>query len=128
MHLGYIIIYVTDVEATVAFYEKAFELPLNFLHESKQYADLKTGATKLAFVAESFIEENVMPFAKNSLVNKPAGFEIGLVVANVQEAYEKALKGGAVAVQAPQEKPWGQTIAYVRDMNGVLVELCTKMD
>jgi lactoylglutathione lyase len=127
MHLGYIIIYVANVKDTVAFYEKAFGLALNFLHESGDYADLNTGTTKLAFVSDSFAEENITSCYKNNLLNKPAGFEITLTVSNVQASYEKALQGGAVAVQEPQKKPWGQVIAYVRDNNGVLVELCTQM-
>jgi lactoylglutathione lyase len=28
---------------------------------------------------------------------------------------------------APTKKPWGQTVAYVRDLDGHLVELCTPM-
>lgn len=27
----------------------------------------------------------------------------------------------------PFEKPWGQTVGYVRDINGVLIELCSPM-
>lgn len=127
MYLGYVILYVANVEATIDFYEKAFGLPLNFLHESKDYADLNTGSTKLAFVSEAFAEQNITSCSKNSLANKPAGFELTLVVTDVAAAYKKALQAGALGVQEPQEKPWGQEVAYVRDMNGVLVELCTKM-
>ena len=34
---------------------------------------------------------------------------------------------GARLVQAPEQMPWGQTVAYVADINGALVELCTPM-
>ena len=39
----------------------------------------------------------------------------------------------AVAVRAvgyvePHAKPWGQVVAYVRDLNGFLVELCSAME
>jgi len=30
-------------------------------------------------------------------------------------------------VSEPETKPWGQTVAYVRDRNGFLVELCSPM-
>jgi hypothetical protein len=30
-------------------------------------------------------------------------------------------------VVEPVSKPWGQTVAYVRDLDGFLVELCTAM-
>ena len=50
MKLGYVIVYVADVAATVAFYERAFSLKRRFVHESGQYAEMETGATALAFV------------------------------------------------------------------------------
>jgi hypothetical protein len=30
-------------------------------------------------------------------------------------------------VQPPEQMPWGQTVAYVADLDGFLVELCTPM-
>lgn len=53
MKLGYIIIYVTDVAATVDFYERAFGLARQFVHESGLYAEMATGSTSLAFSSES---------------------------------------------------------------------------
>ena len=41
------------------------------------------------------------------------------------DATDKALSAGATKVTAPAKKPWGQTVGYVRDNNGFLVELCT---
>ena len=56
MKLGYTIIYVADVLATVAFYEKAFGLARRFVHESNLYAEMETGSTALAFAGEAFAE------------------------------------------------------------------------
>ena len=55
------------------------------------------------------------------------GYSI-IYVANVPETlafYDKAVSASAVAVTAPQTKPWGQIVAYLRDNNGCLVEICT---
>jgi lactoylglutathione lyase len=57
----------------------------------------------------------------------PVGVELGLVTDDVQAAYEQALAAGATPLQAPARKPWGQIVGYVRDLNGVLVELCSPM-
>ena len=66
-----------------------------------------------------------------SLAKKPDGpaaaFEIGLVTEDVQSDYDKAVAGGAIAVSPPSEKPWGQVVSYVRDINGFLVEICSPM-
>jgi len=43
----------------------------------------------------------------------------------VAGAFARAVAAGATALQPPQAKPWGQTVAYVRAPDGTLVELCT---
>ncbi len=126
MQLGYITIYVPNVEDAVLFYEKAFGLKQSYLHDSKQYAELDTGNTKLSFASEELAESNSFPFVKNKLSNEvPAGIEIALVTAEVQQAFKKAISAGAIAVKEPTQKPWGQVVSYVRDINGVLIEICS---
>jgi lactoylglutathione lyase len=43
----------------------------------------------------------------------------------VAAAWDAALAAGAIVVSPPRTKPWGQTVAYVRDLEGMLVEICT---
>ena len=52
MKFAYTLFYVTDVAASLAFFERAFGLPTRFLHESGAYGEVDTGAggTTLAFV------------------------------------------------------------------------------
>ena len=123
MHLGYIIIYVVDVSATISFYEKAFGLKLRFMHESNQYAEMETGPTILAFANENFAMDSLQ-FRPNRPNEQAAGAEIGFVVENVEEKFTHAVNSGAVEVVKPTQKPWGQTVSYVRDNNGFLVEIC----
>jgi lactoylglutathione lyase len=54
--LGYVILFVKDVAASLAFYEKAFGLTKRFFHDDngKAYGELETGATRLAFVSWSW--------------------------------------------------------------------------
>ncbi|WPB79602.1 VOC family protein [Archangium violaceum] len=125
MKLGYVILYVANVPATVDFYEKAFGLQRRFLHESGQYAEMETGATALAFAAEEMAKDNGLTVRFNRAKEDAAAVEVALVTPDVKAAYERAVKAGAGAAQPPKQKPWGQTVAYVRDLDGVLVELCT---
>jgi lactoylglutathione lyase len=37
----------------------------------------------------------------------------------------KDATAGATRYVNPIDKPWGQTVAYVRDANGILIELAT---
>ena len=69
--------------------------------------------------------ENGGDFRANRPGEPPAGIEVALVMADVDAAWRRAVDAGASAVKAPSQKPWGQTVAYVRDPDGVLVELCT---
>ncbi len=57
----------------------------------------------------------------------PLGIELAFVTENVLAAYSKAISAGATSISEPCEKPWGQTVAYVRDIDGVIVELCSPM-
>ena len=127
MRLGYIILYVSDVTATVEFYERAFGLIRRFIHDSGAYAELETGTTALAFAEEGFVASAGHRFRPNRAGDEAAGAEIALVVADVQEAFDRALAAGAENEHAPERKPWGQIVSYVRDCNGFLVELCSEI-
>lgn len=125
MKLGYTIIYVDDVPATVAFYEEAFGLARRFVHESELYAEMETGATALAFAGNEAAEMSGIAIVPNSKGSVPAGWEICLVTDDVEAAYETALKKGCSPIVPPTSKPWGQVVSYVRDLNGCLVEIAS---
>lgn len=125
MKLGYSILYVADVPATVAFYEHAFGLKRRFLHESNSYAEMETGETALAFAAEELADAHGFSIRPNRPGEAPSGFEIALVNDDPRAAYRRAVEAGATPLSEPVEKPWGQIVGYVRDLNGCLVEICS---
>jgi lactoylglutathione lyase len=120
-----VIIYVDDVTQATAFYEAAFGMATKFVHESKMYAEMKTGETTLAFANDDMLEMNTGIAAPKGPKNC---FEIALSTGDVEKSFEKALKIGASEIKKPETKPWGQTVAYVRDPFGTLVEICTPME
>ena len=123
MQLGYTILYVQDVRKTVAFYTAAFGLQPKFVHESGSYGELDTGSTSLAFCSHAMLQQmGKRPTAADA---KAPCFEIALVTEDVTVAMAQALAAGAEKIQDPKQMPWGQTIAYVADPNGFLIELCT---
>lgn len=128
--LGYVILYVNDVAASLAFYEKAFGLARRFFHDDngKAYGELETGATRLAFASIALATEHLKrPIVAAAPDKPPLGVEIALTTPDVPALFQQALKAGATAVSEPVTKPWGQIVAYVRDNSGFLVELCTPM-
>ena len=129
MKLGYTILYVPDVEQTVSFYEDAFGLSRRFVHESGTYAELETGETVLAFAAHDLAASNFEASYRRTLPSEaPPAFEIGLVTDDVPGTFERATEAGAEPLAEPTEKPWGQIVSYVRDIDGVIVEICTPVE
>ncbi len=123
MQLGYIIHYVENVEKTLAFYEAALGCTRRFLTPEGDYGELDTGTTTLAFASFALIASAGKNPARADV--KAPSSEIAFVTEDVATAYERALRAGAEAVQAPKEMPWGQSVAYVSDCDGFLVEICT---
>ncbi|MCP4868419.1 MAG: VOC family protein [Proteobacteria bacterium] len=128
MKLGYTILYVDDVPASVEAWEAAFGLERSFVHESGVYAELSTGDTTLSFAGREFGKTHFTDERTIGMFDQaPARFEIGLVTEDVDAAWTKATGAGMEAVVPPQVKPWGQTVAWVRDADGILIELATPM-
>jgi catechol 2,3-dioxygenase-like lactoylglutathione lyase family enzyme len=126
MKLGYTILYVADVAASLSFFERAFGLKRRFLHESGTDGELETGETTLSFAAHELGDENFPGgHIRASESTTPLGMEIGLVTPDVASAHSHAIKEGAIELSAPVEKPWGQIVSYVRAPDGCLIELCT---
>ena len=128
--LGYTILYVDDVAAALDFYERAFGLARRFFHDDdgKAYGELETGATRLAFASMTLASELLgNEPVRPDPAGKPLSFEIALTTSDVPALHARALSAGATSVKPPAQKPWGQTVAYVRDAAGYLVELCTPM-
>ncbi len=125
MKLGYTILYVHDVPKTLAFYQAAFGFQTRFLHEGGDWGELETDTTCLSFCSHSLLKQ--MGKTTQTPDPKTPCFEIALVTDDVASAMQHALAAGAVMIQEPEQMPWGQTVAYVADINGFLVELCTPM-
>ena len=128
MKLGYVIVYVPDVAASLAFFEAAFGLQRRFLHEGGDYGELQSGETTLAFASHGLGEANLPAgFVRADSSALPLGFELALVTEDVAAAHQRALAAGAHELAAPQAKPWGQVVSYLRCPDGAVVELCSPM-
>ncbi len=128
---GYTFLWVDDVPVTVAFYEQAFGLRRRFMQENGPmglYAELETGATTLAIAdrkeADALFTQG---YRKNTPTDVPGAFQITFVTPDVAATYQAAMTAGATAYTEPHTEPWGQTIARIRDPNGVLVSIATPL-
>jgi len=126
---GYTILYVESVEESIVFYENVFGFSRKFITPDSDYGELITGETTLSFASKKLASENLKDgFTESNLDNKPFAIEIGFITDDVAELVQKATSFGAVLVKEPTQKPWGQVVAYVRDLDGFLVEICTEVE
>lgn len=125
MHFGYTIVYVPDVQAASTFYESAFGCKLRFISNEGDYAEMETGDTTLSFASEKMAGLLGFTITPNRAEATAPAIELAFVTEEVLAGFEKAVAAGAAPVTNPKQTPWGQMVSYVRDLNGVLVEICS---
>ncbi len=123
MKFRYTILYVKDVKSAIDFYVAAFGAKQKMLHESGDYGELDTGNTILAFSALELMRQ-LGKTPKPADASAPS-FEIAFETDDVEAGVDRAIKAGAKLISKPSKMSWGQTIAYVSDENGFLIEICT---
>ncbi|TDQ08218.1 VOC family protein [Pedobacter metabolipauper] len=124
----YTILYVQDVTASILFYEKAFGFQRKFITPDNSYGELLTGDTVLSFASVELAKSNLSDgFMESAPNGKPFGIEIGFTTENVEQVFNTAVQEGGIPVEQMKVKPWGQEVAYIKDLNGFLIEICSEM-
>ncbi|WP_417800711.1 VOC family protein [Tenacibaculum sp.] len=128
MKYGYTILYVENVKETSNFYEKAFGFTPKFITPENDYGELISGETTIAFASYELEKSNFKKeLIKANTSSKPFGIEMVFVSENIEADFKKAIDMGAIEFEPIKEKPWGQKVGYVRDINGFLIEICSPM-
>ena len=127
--LGWVILYVPDPGEAIALYERAFGMSRRFVAEGNSYAELDTGSTTLAFASTGLGEGNFEGGVQQpDLSARPFNVELALVFDRVETAFARAVEHGCIAVSEPARKPQGQTVGWVRDPFGNLIEIASPLD
>jgi len=122
LKLGYVILYVENLEKTKHFYEKLLGLELR--NEFGTYIEFNTGTTILSFnTREGGREVTSLPIPNG--VRKEQTFELGFVTEDVEGVIESLREEGVPILMEPVEKPWGQKVAYAEDPDGHYIEICS---
>ena len=116
----YVVLVVESLDRALAFYVDVLGLPLG--HRSGAYAQLATGATRVALYERAAMSET-LGFPVGIPDEREPAFELGFKVDDVDRAFEELVAAGASLAAPPTDRPWGQRTAYVRDPDGHLVEL-----
>ena len=123
--LGWVIVYVAEVAKAVEFYEGAFGLSRRFVVDT--YGELDTGATTLAFAAYELADSNIEGGVQRpaSSDDRPFNVELALVFDDVDAAFAHAVDSGCTPLAEPVVKPHGQSVGWVRDPFGTLIEIAS---
>src|SRR5688572_32593053 len=101
----YLILIVEDLDRALAFYVDVLGLRLE--HRSGEYAQLDTGATRLALYTRTAMAKTLGMSLEAPASNAP-GFEVGFKVADVDSAFTELVARGAQPVVAPTDRFWRQ--------------------
>jgi lactoylglutathione lyase len=112
----YIIVFVSDMQRSVAFYRDVLGLPLKF--SSPGWTEFNTGSTTIALHTTGGDEAS----QKVSLP-PPGNAQIGFMVDDIKSAYEALKAQGAPFSLPPQKQNSGAILAVLNDPDGLGITL-----
>ena len=119
-----VVLYVpSDAKSVLDFYVKAFGLTIKHYDEELDFGELDTGYTTIAVAPHSTGEFMVGEKYLSDSDGFPRSIELAFYSDDVAEAYSTAVANGCEGLCEPKATPWGQTVAYVRSIEGTLVGL-----
>lgn len=121
MKLSHTILFVVDLDASVAFYRDVLELSHRFTDAG--YAEFDTGETRLALYerrhAAWLINDDVAAGARSG--------EIVFIVPDVDQEQRRLLAIGVPVLAEPTDRPWGHRTLHICDPDGFVVELAQEI-
>lgn len=115
--VDYVILYVSDLEAAVAFYREVAGLEVRVAGDG--YVEFRTGETKLALYDRNRLDELIG-------TSEAAG-EICFVVEDVDAEAERFRTAGARILSGPVDRPWGHRTLHVAGPDGHVVEFAQEI-
>lgn len=117
MHaLAYVILYVSDLDSSIAFYRDVLGLPFKF--QDAGYAEFATHGTRLGLY-----EQRRAEWLTGQTVRPGAAAEVVFMVDDVDAHAHRLAERGAAIVSAPADRPWGHRTVHLTDPDSFVVEL-----
>ena len=97
---AYTILYVEDVTKTIEFYKNSFGFEEKLLTPEKDYGEIKSGETTLAFASIELGNSNFNKgFIESNLNKKPFGIELAFTTTEVEKVMKIAIENGATLLE-----------------------------
>jgi lactoylglutathione lyase len=118
--IGYVIVYVGDLDASIAFYRDVLGLPHRFTDAG--YAEFGTEAPRFALY-----ERRRAEWLTGGPVSPGPAAEVVLLVADVDAEAARLAAHGVPILSGPADRPWGHRTVHVADPDGFVVELAQEI-
>ena len=118
MKIGFVRVFVTDLEKSREFYTEILGMKIDFT-DGERWVQFKSGVD-VSLAIEKCDADRVE--AGGRLVGRFVG--VTMMVEDVSNLH-KSLEAKGVSFTAPPEKqPWGGTLAHFKDLDGNVLTLC----
>jgi lactoylglutathione lyase len=120
--VGYVILFVGDLERSVAFYRDVIGLP--FKLQGDGYVEFATRGAKFGLYDRTRLEELT---GQGAEVPGAPGGEVVFLVEDVDREAERLRAAGATILSGPVDRVWGHRTLHVQDPDGFVVELAEEI-
>ena len=120
--VGYVILFVGDLERSIAFYRDVIGLPFKLRGDG--YAEFATGTTRFGLYDRNRLDELT---GQGSAAPGSPGGEVVFVVGDVDGEAERLRAAGARILKGPVDRAWGHRTLHLEDPDGFVVELAQEI-
>ena len=122
-HVGYVILFVADLERSVAFYRDVIGLPFK-LH-GDGYVEFATEGTRFGLYDRNRLGE-LTGQGPEPVPGGPGG-EVVFLVEDVDAEAERLRAAGVTILKGPVDRAWGHRTLHLEDPDGFVVELAEEI-
>jgi lactoylglutathione lyase len=120
VEIGYVILYVEELAASVEFYRDVVGLAYKFTDAG--YAEFEAGGVRFALY-----ERRRAEWLTGREVRPGAGGEVVVMVDDVDACAERLAGLGVAVLSGPADRPWGHRTMHVADPDGFVVEFAAEI-
>lgn len=119
--VDYVILYVKDLAAAVAYYRDV--VGFDFRFSQSGYAEFSTGATRFGLLERAALRSLL---GEDGEAVRPGG-EVVVLVEDVDAEADRLRGAGATVLSGPADRPWGHRTLHVLDPEGFVVEFAQEI-
>jgi catechol 2,3-dioxygenase-like lactoylglutathione lyase family enzyme len=124
-YVGYVVLFVDNLDPLVEFYEKKVGFPVRLRAEG--YAEFAVEGAKFALLARSRMTEILGKEHTASPSPNAHQSAVTMLVDDVDRTFRELSSRGVPFLGSPADRPWGQRSVFFRDPEGHLIEIATNL-